>query len=327
MLQIVLRKPGEFLSRDVPPPTSGEGEALVRVHRIGVCGTDLHAYAGRQPFFDYPRVLGHELGVEVVEAPENDRDVRPGDRCCVEPFIACGDCHACRLGKTNCCENMRVLGVHVDGGMQPLYAVRLDLLHKSETLSFDQLALVEPLSIGAHAIERSGIAAGEDVLIVGVGPIGLAATQFALAAGANVRVLELSEARRTVVEPLGVEVLAAPDDRLWDVVIDATGNKRAMEASFNYVAHGGRLVFVGLVQDDVTFHDPLFHRREMTLLSSRNSARVMPKIIGMIQRGEIDTTPWITHRIALSDVPRELPRLGEQTDLVKAIIEVSESDG
>jgi threonine dehydrogenase-like Zn-dependent dehydrogenase len=160
--------------------------------------------------------------------------------------------------------------------------------------------------------------------VIGAGPIGLAAIQFAQAAGGRVRVLELSEARRKFVGRLGVEVLAAPDGRLADVVFDATGSPEAMEASFDFVAHGGRLVFVGLVQGRISFEDPNFHRREITLLSSRNSCNDFARIIRMIEDGSIDTTPWINFRMGLGDVVREFPRIREQPDLVKAMIEVED---
>jgi len=322
MQQIVLKEPGHFFSRDVAEPIASEGQALVRIHRIGVCGTDLHAFAGRQPFFSYPRVLGHELGVEVVEVSDNDRGIQVGDQCAVEPYLFCGNCHSCRQGKTNCCETLQVLGVHSDGGMQGLFAVPISLLHKSEKLTLDQLALVETLGIGAHAVERASLQRGQQVLVVGAGPIGLAVTQFALAVGAEVRVLELSESRREFIAGLGVETLAAPDDNLAEIVFDATGNRRAMEAAFEYVAFGGKLVLVGLVQGDITFHDPHFHRRELTVLSSRNSAGLFPEIIRKIEQGQIDTSPWITHRLGLAEVVDDFPALAAQPGLVKAMIEV-----
>jgi len=322
MQQILLEQPGQFSSRDVPEPTAGAGQALVRVDRIGVCGTDLHAFAGRQPFFEYPRVLGHELGVEVLEVPGGDHGLQPGDRCAVEPYIRCGDCPACRAGRYNCCVALEVLGVHVDGGMQPLLSVPVELLHKSEKLSLDQLALVETLGIGAHAVERASLQPGEEVLVVGAGPIGLATIQFAQAAGAKVHVLELNTARREFVDGLGVSVCDSPGEALYDAVFDATGNKQAMEASFQRLEHGGRLILIGIVLDSISFYDPLFHRREMTVLSSRNSAGVFPKIIRMIEEGRIDTAPWITHRLPLSGVPAEFPPLPEQPGLVKAMIEV-----
>lgn len=324
MLQIALQQPGEFVRRDVSEPRAAAGEVLVRIQRVGVCGTDLHAFAGRQPFFNYPRVLGHELGVEIVDAPANERGLRAGDRCAIEPYLFCGECGACRIGKTNCCVRLRVLGVHTDGGMQPLFAIPLPLLHKSATLSLDQLALVETLGIGAHAVERSGLRAGESAVVVGAGPIGLAVIQFAVAAGAQVRVVDVSQARREFAARFGVETREAFDGQLADVVIDATGNGSSMEKSFDFVAHGGRLVFVGLIQGRISFDDPHFHRREITLLASRNSAGLFPQIIRMIEEGHIDTASWITHRMTLSAVPAEFPHLRQQPNLVKAMIDVTE---
>ncbi len=302
------------------------GEALVRIHRIGVCGTDLHAFAGRQPFFTYPRILGHELGVEVISAPPNRRDIQAGDRCAVEPYISCGKCHACLLNRPNCCETLQVLGVHREGGMRPFLSVPVELLHKSDKLSLDQLALVETLGIGAHAVARSGIREGQEALVVGAGPIGLAVIQFAQAAGARVRMLEISEPRRAFVEQLGVQTMAKFDGRLADVVFDATGSPQAMEASFDYPAHGGLLVFVGLVQGRISFDDPQFHRRELTVMSSRNSCHDFPGIIRMIEEGRIDTAPWITCRMGLADVPGVFPSLRQQPNLVKAMIEVRDTD-
>lgn len=326
MKQIVLERPGRFVAVDADAPIRHHDEALVRVHRVGVCGTDLHAFAGQQPFFTFPRILGHELGVEVIEAPANDRGIKPGDRCAVEPYLSCGECHACKIGKRNCCERLKVLGVHMDGGMRPLLAVPIDRLHKSARLSLDQLALVEALGIGAHAVARSGLRAGEEVLVVGAGPIGLAVVQFALAAGGRVRVLEINPARREFMARLGLETLAYPDDRLAEVVFDATGSAVAMEQSFSRVAHGGRLVFVGLVQGSLSIDDPLFHRRETTLLASRNSLDDFPRIIQMIEQGLIDTTPWITHRMSLAEVPATFPDLPHQRDCFKAMVQVSEED-
>jgi 2-desacetyl-2-hydroxyethyl bacteriochlorophyllide A dehydrogenase len=210
--------------------------------------------------------------------------------------------------------------------MRGLLNVPVERLHRSDLLDFDQLALVETLGIGAHAVARGAVKAGESVHVVGAGPIGLAVVQFALAVGAHVRVQDVSAPRREFVASLGVETLAEPDGRLADVVFDATGNAQAMQASFELVAFGGRLVFVGLVQGTITFDDPLFHRRELTLLASRNSCNDFSRIVGMIERGEIDTSPWITHRLRLADVPAAFAGLRAQPNLVKAMIHVEDRD-
>ncbi len=326
MLQVTLERPGRFIADTVEPPKPPPGHALVHPRAIGVCGTDLHAFAGRQAFFTYPRVIGHELGVEVLSLPPGDHIVKVGDRCAVEPYIHCGTCNACRLGKTNCCESLQVLGVHIDGGMRGQFAVPVKYLHRSDSLSYEQLALIETLSIGQHAIERSGLQRGESALIIGAGPIGLAVTQFALAAGAAVRVLDVNPTRRAFVARWGVETIGETDGRLADVVFDATGNANSMEASFAYVAFGGRLVFVGIVLDKVPLDDVVFHRREMTLFATRNSAGAFPTILKQVESGAIDTSAWVTHRMKLRDVPTQFLQLPTMPGLVKAIVEVDDAD-
>src|SRR6476661_10615178 len=155
MKAIQLAEPKQFRVIDVPePPAPGAGEAIVRVFRVGVCGTDYSGYLGKMPFFSYPRIPGHELGVEVVAVGQGVTNVKPGDRCSVEPYINCQDCFPCRKGNSNCCENLQVLGVHTDGGMRPRFAVPARKLHPSEKLTVDQLALVETLAIGCHAVNR-----------------------------------------------------------------------------------------------------------------------------------------------------------------------------
>jgi 2-desacetyl-2-hydroxyethyl bacteriochlorophyllide A dehydrogenase len=325
MRRIVLTQPGSFAEQEAPePPEIASREALVRMRRVGVCGSDFHAFAGRHPFFSYPRVIGHELAAEIVQIAANDRGLRPGDHCAIEPYLNCGQCRTCRLDRPNCCENLRTLGINIDGGMQPFLAVPIQQLHKSERLSLDQLALIETLGIGAHAVERSMLRQGEEALVVGAGPIGLTVTQFAQAAGADVRVLEVNPARREFVGRLGVKTLSAAAGYRAEVVFDATGNAQAMEASFDCVAPGGRLVFVGLIQSRISFDDWSLHRRELTVLASRNSCHDFPRIIHMIEEGKIDTSPWITHRMKLLEVPVQFADLPKRPNLVKCIVEVDE---
>jgi 2-desacetyl-2-hydroxyethyl bacteriochlorophyllide A dehydrogenase len=324
--QIVLTKPGLLESREVPPVEPRREEALVKVRRVGVCGSDFHAFAGRHPVYSYPRVLGHEISAEVLALPENANELTIGQRCSVEPYVACKKCRPCLLGRTNCCENLRILGIHVDGGMSGLMRVPSYLLHKSDKLSLDQLALVEMLGIGAHAVARSGIKEGQEALVVGAGPIGLATIQFAIAAGATVSVVEKSAPRRDFVRQFSDRVFAEGENLLAEVVFDATGSAPAMAASVSHVAPAGRLVFVGLTREHVPINDALFHVREMTLLASRNSVGQFPRIIKMIEEGEIDTAPWINARVKLQDVPQAFEGLTKKPDLVKAIVEVGDED-
>jgi 2-desacetyl-2-hydroxyethyl bacteriochlorophyllide A dehydrogenase len=311
---------------------------LVRVHRIGICGTDLHAFGGRQPFFTFPRVLGHELGVEVLEIGPGVAHVRVGDRCSVEPYLNCQSCIACRRGKPNCCTALKVLGVHVDGGMRDHLLVPARKLHPSAHLSYDKLALVETLAIGCHAVARAGIEAGETVLVIGAGPIGLSVLPFAAAAGARVVVLDVNPRRLAFCRALpgvvgaidpgqesvpdALRALGAGD--LPTAVFDATGNPRSMMDALDLPAAGGRIVFVGLFPGDVTFNDPSFHRRELTLLATRNALPGdFSRIVGLIESGQIDTQPWITHRSTLAAVPADFPAWTQPAaGVIKAMVAV-----
>ena len=337
MKTITLLRPGEFaVSETSAPEAPLTGEVLVRVHRVGICGTDLHAFRGRQPFFSYPRILGHELGVEVVEVGDGDAGgLKAGDLCAVEPYLNCGVCIACRRGKTNCCASLKVLGVHTDGGMREIISVPTHKLHRSDRLSVDQLALVETLGIGAHAVERAKVETGEWALIIGSGPIGLAVMQFAMAAGARVIALDINEERLAFCrERLRVQATVNAGDEaaaailditagdLPTLVFDATGNAASMASAFQYAANGGRLVFVGLVLGDIAFCDPDFHRKEMTLLATRNSTGAdFARIISLMETGQVDTAPWITHRSDAVSMPAAFPGwLEPASGLIKAVV-------
>ncbi|RYX83127.1 zinc-binding alcohol dehydrogenase family protein [bacterium] len=339
MKALVLEEPGRLrLSERPQAPSPQQGEALVRVHRVGVCGTDIHAYAGKQPFFEYPRLIGHELGVEVLEVGPDTQGIQMGDHCAVEPYLNCEKCIACRRGKGNCCAQMKVMGVHIDGGLREQFVLPARKLHVSPTLSFDQLALVETLAIGAHAVARAQVERDEWVVVIGAGPIGLGVMQFAKQAGAHVIALDVNAERlqfcrevwniehTIVVSDATLEELRAlTDGDLPTVVFDATGHPASMKGAFEFVAPGGRLVFVGLFQGEVSFFDPDFHRKEMTLLATRNALpQDFKNILGWMENGEIDTSPWITHRAPLHEVPETFeswtnPRNG----VLKAMIELA----
>jgi 2-desacetyl-2-hydroxyethyl bacteriochlorophyllide A dehydrogenase len=322
MKQIVLDSPGIFLERDVPLPEPAEGEALLRMEKVGVCGSDFHAFAGRHPIYTYPRVIGHELSATVIGIDSNENGIQVGDKCAIEPYVACGQCRACSRGKNNCCEQLRVLGIHVDGGLQEYFSAPISLLHKSDLLSLDQLALVETLGIGAHAVLRSGLTASDSAIVVGAGPIGIAVAQFAAASGAKINIIEKVESRRKFVQEMGYNAFPASEGRLADVVFDATGNAAAMGESLTCVATGGSLVFVGLTREPVYIDDSLFHRKEATIMASRNSYGLFPEIIRKIEEGLIDTSHWITDRLTLNQIAIEFETLPSRPGLIKAIVDV-----
>ena len=341
MKAIQLEKPHHFREIDVPEPTPpNTGEAVLRVHRVGICGTDFSGYLGKMPFFSYPRIPGHELGVEVVAVGDGVTNVKPGDRCSVEPYINCQKCYSCSRGHTNCCENHQTLGVHCDGGLRPLFTVPARKLHISRKLSFDQLALVETLAIGCHAIDRGRPTKDETVLVIGAGPIGLSVVEFAKLTGARVIVLDVNPARLAFVrDKMRVEetILATGDDadiqritlltdgKLCNVVVDATGNNKSMGRALNFVGFAGRLVFVGITTQEIAFTHPLMHRREMTLLASRNALSAdFSRIIRLIEDGKIDTGPWISHHASFDAMIEAFSKwLLPETGVIKAVVEVT----
>jgi alcohol dehydrogenase len=342
MRAIQLSEPKQFREIDIPePPPPGPGDAVVRIHRVGVCGTDYSGFLGKMPFFSYPRIPGHELGVEVVAVGAGVTNVKTGDRAAIEPYINCQQCYSCARGHSNCCENHKTLGVHIDGGLCPLFTVPARKLHLSRKLTFDQLALVETLAIGLHAINRANPRADETVFVLGAGPIGLSVIEFAKLAGSRIVVMDLNEQRLGFVrEKMGVsetilskgvledDVKALSDltgGKFANVAVDATGSAKCMNVAYNFVGFAGRLVWVGITQDELHFTQPLMHRREMTFLASRNALpHEFIRIIRLIEGGMIDTRPWITHRAPMSEMIGAFPSwLKPETGVVKAIVEVS----
>lgn len=338
MKAIQLEKPESFRVIDVPePPAPGPGDAVVRIHRVGICGTDFSGYLGKMPFFSYPRIPGHELGVEVVATGAGVANVKPGDRCSIEPYINCQKCYSCVRGYTNCCMHHQTLGVHCDGGLQRLFTIPARKLHVSTKLTFDQLALVETLGIGCHAVNRAAPKPSETILVIGAGPIGLSAIVFAKLSGARTIVLDINEQRLAFCrERMGIEHTVRADgtelkriEELtggnWaDVVIDATGSNKSMVNAMNYVAFAGKLVFVGITNQEIAFTQPLMHRREMSFLASRNALTAeFTQIIRQIEDGMIDTKPWITHHAGFDEMIELFPKwMKPETGVIKAVVEI-----
>lgn len=342
MKAIQLEAPKAFRKIDLAEPNApGEGEALVRVRRIGICGTDISGYLGKMPFFSYPRVPGHELGVEVLAVGPRVTNVRTGDVCSVEPYMNCGRCSACAKRNTNCCENLRVLGVMMDGGMTERLLLPAGKLHPANKLSLEQCALVETLAIGCHAVNRGHPIAGETVLIIGAGPIGLSVSEFTRLAGARTILMDLSEQRLDFArQKMGIAdtILSTGEGQELDVLrritggdlpqvtVDATGSNKSMGNAVNYCGFTGRLVFVGITQAEVTFpHAPVMHRRELTILASRNALPSdFTRIISLIEEGKIDTRPWITHQSNFEDMIAAFPEwIKPETGVIKAMVHVN----
>lgn len=336
MKAVVCRSPGELVLEDraapgAPPP----GWALVRVSHVGICGTDYHIFEGKHPFLAYPRVMGHEVSGTILAAGTGAA-LAAGETVVVNPYLACGKCVACRHGKPNCCVAIEVLGVHRDGAMCEAILVPTQNLYPANGLSLADAAAVEFLAIGAHAVRRSLAAPGARALVIGAGPIGLGTAVFARIAGLEVSLLDMSDERLSFAEHelgfAGIDgrsdvagrIASATGGDGFDVVFDATGNARSMQSAFSHVAHGGTLVLVSVVKDDIAFADPEFHKREMTLVGSRNAlAQDFEHVAASMRAGKVPLAKLVTHRTTLADTPRDLARWAhEKTGLIKAVIEV-----
>jgi 2-desacetyl-2-hydroxyethyl bacteriochlorophyllide A dehydrogenase len=344
MKQLVCNTPFEFEYKNGKRPTLKDGYAILKVKNIGICGTDLHAYEGTQPYFNYPRILGHELACEIVEIDqiEENQEFKVGEKVTFIPYFNCGKCIACRKNKPNCCTDIKVFGVHIDGGMCEYISVPTYALVHGESLQFEELALIEPLAIGLHAVRRVNVQPADNVLVVGAGPIGLGIMEFAKIAGANVTAMDVNDERLAFVhrtlwasENIGIKNLINPkgvdaDQKLLEitngdmpnVIFDATGSLKAINNAFQYLSHTGQYVLVGLQKGDISFSHPEFHKREATLMSSRNATRSdFEYVIECIKKGLIKPENYITHRVDFEQVKDNFEAwLNPANGVIKAMV-------
>lgn len=337
MKTLVCDAPGEFSYQDIDIPVLTKNHTILKIKNIGICGTDLHAFEGKQPYFTYPRILGHELAGEIVST-DGAPDFSVGEAVTFLPYFNCGHCIACRNGKTNCCTQMKVFGVHIDGGMSEYISIPSDKLVHAQGLTFEELALVEPLAIGAHAIRRAQISADDTVLVIGAGPIGLGIMEFARIAGAKVIALDINADRlkfceekiqikhcingfmQNVIE----ELIRITEGDMPTAVIDATGNLKAINTAFEYLSHGGKYILVGLQGGQISFSHPEFHKREATVMSSRNATRSdFEYVINCIKNGQVNPNNYITHRVNFAQVKTDFESwLDPATGVIKAMVSI-----
>ena len=335
MKTLVCIEPGKLDYEQRNSPVVEKGQVVLQIKQIGVCGTDLHAYEGTQPYFNYPRVLGHELAADIADL-HGATGFDKGEAVTIIPYFNCGQCIACRSGKPNCCASIKVCGVHIDGGMAEYLSVPAYSLLHGNGLSYDELALVEPLAIGAHGVRRAGVVPGEFVLVIGAGPIGLGIMELARIAGAQVIAMDINAGRLAFcIDKLNVghTIDARADNvtgQLKDitkgdmptVVIDATGSLKAINNAFQYMAHGARYVLVGLQKGDISFSHPEFHKREATLMSSRNATREdFQLVMDSMKKGKVSPANYITHRVGFDAVKNEFAGwLDPANGVIKAMI-------
>ena len=342
MKALVMTKPGEFALEDRPKPVPKNDEVLFKVLQVGVCGTDLHAFEGTQPFFTYPRVVGHELAVQVAEIPASAKsaagDLKEGDIVSILPYLRCGSCVACRNGKTNCCTTLRCLGVPVDGGMQEYISLPAFYAVPAGKVKPEDIALVECFAIGFHGVRRGNPRKGEAALVVGVGPIGIGVIHGLKERGARVIALDINDKRLAyakdiaradyVINSQNTDPVKAIADitggELAPLVIDATGHAGQMMKAFDYAGAGGSIVYVSLVRADITFQDPLFHAKELTLMGSRNATKEdFSNVIAGIESGRVNTSGFVTHKASLEETPAKFPSWPKpETGCIKAVVSI-----
>lgn len=334
MKYIVCEEPGVFLVKEKEVPERKCGEVLLKINKVGICGTDLHAYSGNQPFFKYPRILGHELAAEVLEADDASR-FKPNDKVVIMPYLSCGKCRACRKSKSNCCEKIKVFGVHIDGGMQDKVVLPESVLLQTSNLYDEEMAIVEPLAIGAHAIRRANVKEKETVVVIGCGPIGIGIIKLAQLKKARVIALDTNEDRLMYVknEMKVKEIIKAgssahekvekiTNEEMADHVFDATGNKNALESGIKYMAHGGKYILVGLSKGDLNFNHPEIHAKETTLLCSRNALiEDFRDVIELLEKGYFPTNSYITHRVGADQMIQDFKSwTRNEPGMIKAIL-------
>lgn len=334
MKYILCEEPGRLALKEKDEPKRGNNEVLLKIKTIGICGTDLHAFKGNQAYFSYPRILGHELAAEVVES-ENNSGFKPGDKVAIMPYLSCGNCIACVKGKVNCCVNIKVFGVHIDGGMQEKVVLPAHVLIPTPRLSNEEIAVIEPLAIAAHAIRRAHISAGDTVLVMGCGPIGIGIMKLAQIKGASVIAMDINRERLQYArDKIGVNAVVMADEKALEVVkdmtggdlagtvFDATGNKMALESGVQYMSHGGKYVLVGLSKGDLTFNHPVIHSKETTILCSRNATREdFEIVIDVLEKGVFPTASFVTHRVPFNEMIAGFESWTKpETGVVKAMV-------
>jgi 2-desacetyl-2-hydroxyethyl bacteriochlorophyllide A dehydrogenase len=314
MKYISLEQPQVLSLKEKEPPRLSAGNVLLKIKAVGICGTDLHAFAGNQPFFSYPRILGHELAAEILES--GDSHLKKGDRVVTIPYVNCEQCEACKAGKSNCCRQLKVIGVHTDGGMQEIISLPARLLIEANDMSLHEIAIVEPLSIGAHALRRSQIKEGDVMVVIGCGPIGAGLIQLGKYIGATVIAIDINAYRLNLAkDKFGADAIvdareapleslsAFTGGQLAQYVFDATGNRRSMESCVGYIGHGGTIVFVGLTNTELSFHHPSLHAKEATLLCSRNATREdFQFVMKVLREKRFNLGSYITHEASFSDI-------------------------
>ena len=328
MKTVLLKQPGEIGISEIEKTSRRENEVLLKVRSAGICGSDIGAYKGVNPLVSYPRIIGHEIAGEVVEVAADEKTFRVGDRVILEPYVYCGQCYPCSIGHTNCCENLTVRGVHIEGGMAEYVSHPRHLLHKvPEDIPWHLIPMAEPLVIAMHAVKQAEVKAGEHVAITGAGQIGLLAAQYALTLGALPIVVDPVDERLALATRLGVphvinpvsqdavaQIKAITRARMAAAAIEASGAASAIRAMVDYVAYAGRIALVGWPKSDIPMPTALFTKKELTIRGSRNSVGQFPESLRLIAEGKVDVAALLTKTVSLEETPATVVDIAEHPE-------------
>jgi 2-desacetyl-2-hydroxyethyl bacteriochlorophyllide A dehydrogenase len=329
--------PNKICIKDVPmAKRKGENDVLIKVRALGICGSDIGAFKGTNPLVSYPRIIGHEIGGEVVEIGVNSKGITVGDKVIIEPYIPCNQCYPCSLGRTNCCEHLQVLGVHIDGGMAEYFSHPLQLISKvPNDMEWKHVAMIEPLTIALHANHRAKVKNNEHVLIIGAGAIGLLAAQVAMVYGAVPIIMDLVDERLQLASALGVKHTINPvkedavekikkvtNGRMAEVVIEASGSKVAIQSMFNYVSYAGRIALVGWPNTDIPLATSMITKKELDVVGSRTSAGEFDEAIELIKNKKVAVDPLISAVVALNDIPGTVENIAKHPEKFVKVVAV-----
>lgn len=320
MKAIKLAEPWNVSCVDIPIPTPKNGEALIKVKAVGICGSDISAFRGANSLVSYPRIIGHEISGEIESIPENEKGLKVGDRVVVDPYLYCGHCYPCSIGRTNCCTSLKVLGVHVDGGMAEYFCHPASMLVKiPDDMSYVQAAMAEPLTISLHGIHRGGLKKGEYCTIIGAGPIGLVAGMIAQEYGAHAILIDLVQERLDFAKKLDIEnVINASDEEpskrisqvtngtMSQLVMECSGANSSIRNTLDYVSHAGRITLTGWPKKETSLPTDILTKKEIDIRGARTSSGEFEEALELIRSRRVDMMKILTKTVTLEEVPETI---------------------
>ncbi len=338
MKSVFLRNLNDISIKEISKPTYQEGFAIVKIKSMGICGSDIGAFRGVNPIVSYPRIIGHELAGIVEEIGENAAGLKKGDRVVVDPYLWCGHCYPCSLGRTNCCETLKCLGVHTDGGMTEylLHPAHM-LVPFSDNIPWELAPLSEPLTISMHGIHRAQLTTGQHMAINGAGTIGLLAALGAIAYGAEPILIDPVAARLEYAKELGVRhTICIPEQdavaqireitggRMAEVVMEASGANSAIRASLDMVSFAGKIVLTGWPKVETFLPTNLITSKELDVLGGRNSKNEFPEALELIESGKVDVRAVLSKVIHIDQVPDAVRELSEYPERYLKIVALTD---